>query len=449
MDFISKDVIPAEAGIQRWRCLKKISIWTPAFAGVTILMLMANFALAEVSPRPITLDEAFALALKRSESLAVSEASVAEALARIDEIASAVKPEISFRASNQWQDAPDAGAGSTNSSFSQRSRPQVNLNAHQPLFSGFREFLAYKAAKRQGESARLDLQRAQDLLYQDVAQSYLNLLGMQKEIQIRLETQNISAERLKDLREWERIGRSRRSEVLAAQTQLAQLEADLSRARSREFQYEETLRFLTGLTDVLAPADVPFPAADPLETVLSQARARADVMAREKEYEAAKLATDVYRRQRWPTIAADGNYYFKRPSGFQETIEWDALLSLDFPLYTGGAIKSQVEQSRAREKIAEQNLSLARRRAEFEARTAARDLTFSLDTLQALEKAETLAQQNIRAQTADYRHGLVTNLEVLSTLASVQEIRLNLNEVKMTAAFDRARLAVAAGKVLP
>lgn len=410
---------------------------------------MLSIVAEAASPRPITLEEAFTLSLTRSETLAMSQASYEEALARIDEVSSNIKPALSFLATNQFQDSPDASASGSNSSFSQRSRPQVNLHAHQPLFSGFREFLAFKAAKRQSEGARFDLQRAKDLLYQDVAQAYLDLLGARNEITIREETRSISEKRLKDLREWERIGRSRRSEVLAAETQLAQIDAALTGARRAEAGYQELLRFLTGLNDVLSPADVPLPEAEPLDSLLAKARARPDVMAREKEHAAAVLTTGVYNRQRWPVIAADGNYYFKRPSGFQETIRWDALLSLDFPIYSGGAISAQVQGAKAREKAAQQSLSLAQRRAESETRDAAQDLSFSMDSVRALEKAEKLAQENARSQAADYRHGLVTNLEVLSTQSSLQEIRLDLNRMKMAARFDRVRLGVSAGQALP
>jgi outer membrane protein len=395
--------------------------------------------------RKLTLDEAFALSLRRSETLAVSSAAVAEAEARIEELGSVVKPRVSFRASEIYQDKGDF-VGSESAS-ARRSRPQVNLNAHQSLFSGFREFLALKAARRQGESAALELRRAEDLLYLDVAQAYLNLLGVEKEIITRSSATAISQKRVQELQSRERLGRSRKSELLAAQAQLAQLEADIKRARGQEDVSQELLRFFTGVEEYIDPEDVVLPSAEALDSFLSRALSRPDVQARESDLMSEKLSVDISRRQRWPTIGLDANYYFKRPSGAQENIDWDTQLTLDLPLYTGGAVRADIRQAAASQSSAEQRLSLARRRAELEVRTAHRTLISSLGILEAFDKAAGLSEANAQAQQADYRLGLVTNLEVLESLNSLQNIRLRREQARLEAVLARVRLEVAAGTI--
>jgi outer membrane protein TolC len=57
----------------------------------------------------------------------------------------------------------------------------------------------------------------------------------------------------------------------------------------------------------------------------------------------------------------------------------------------------------------------------------------------------TLAEANAKAQTADYRHGLVTNIDVLTSLTTVQTTRLRLDAAQIQLFFARVRLEVAAG----
>ncbi|MBI5200459.1 MAG: TolC family protein, partial [Elusimicrobia bacterium] len=315
-------------------------------------VVAAALALSTANARPITLPEAYKAALQRSETIARDRESLAEINARIDEIWSAVKPRVSFFATEQVQDTP-AGSSGLASSFSQRYRPQAGISAHQPLFSGFREFMAAKAASAQSEASRSDLRRSEQKLYADVAAAYLDLLSIQKEISTRLEIADLTGGRIKELRQRERVGRSRTSEVLAAESLLSQVESDVASARGRERVAQFNLRFITGLDGELLPAEVSVSSPAALADYLKRAGSRPDVEARRRDSDAARFNVDVYKRQNWPTIAADGNYYVKRPDGFQRDIKWDATLSLSLPIYFGGAISAQTEQARAKSRGAD------------------------------------------------------------------------------------------------
>lgn len=413
----------------------------------SLFSFFASAALAStgtIAGTPIGLDEAYKLALARSEQLAIQGETVAELEARVSELYSNVRPRLSLEGSHMWQDEPDGGGGFS-ANFAQRTRPQAQLTLRQPLFSGFREFLAVRAAKRATEAGELDLARAKQRLYEDVATAYLTLLGVHQELETRRVLVSHTADRVEELRQRERIGRSRRSELLAADAQLAQAVAGLETAKGAERAAQWALRFLTGSEQDLAPADVALPSAPAFEDYLSRARRRPDVEARAKEAEAAKSSIGVESRQRWPTISGEANYYLKRPSGFTETIKWDATVLASLPLYAGGQISADVRQAQARERAARQRLSLALRTAELEARTRHEALSSDLSRVKALERAARAAEANARAQAADYRNGLVTNLDVLTSLNIEQEARLSYARARLDAYLSLARLEVAAG----
>lgn len=407
-----------------------------------LLAALLAFPLPAAAARALTLGEAYSLALARSEELAIRGAEYEALLARSREIKGSILPDISLRATETLQDVPPGASGL----FLQRNREQAWLAAQQPLFSGFREFLAFRASKDLGEAGRLRLERAKQLLYQDVARAYLDTLAAQDEIRIRASLLEITEERLKELRQRLRVGRSRRSELLAAEAQHAQALADQAQARAAERGAQFRLRFLTRLEEDAVPAPLPAPPAPPaLDAALSRARARPDVEARRLEASAAERNVKAVSRARWPEIGLDANYYLKRPPSFTDQVKWDVVIMGSLPLYNGGRTAAQVRQQVARTAAARAAFEQAARTAELEARTAHEELAVSAGVVEALERAAAAAEANANAQAQDYRLGQVTNLDVLGSLNALQQARLLSNRARLEAWWARARLEVSAG----
>lgn len=397
---------------------------------------------APATGRVLSLPEAYKLALARSEQIAVSGATVEETLAKADELWSHVLPRLSVMGTETFQDVPKGQSGL----FLQHQREQGWVNLHQPLFSGFREYIAFRAAKDLGRASELRLERAKHLLYQDVARAYLDLLEAQDAIRIRAALVDITNGRVKDLKEFRKLGRARASELLAAESNVAQQVAQLESARAAEQVAQFKLSFLTGVEERLAPQDVTVPIEAPaLDAVVARSRARPDVEARRAERASSEASISVYSRARWPTISADGNYYFKRPPSFTSDVRWDATITGQLPLYTGGEIKSQVRQMEARFKAADAALSESLRTAELEAKSAHQELVSSRSVVTALDAAAKLAEDNAKAQAEDYRLGQVTNLDVLGSLNTLQQTRLQQEQARIDAYWSRVRLEVAAG----
>src|SRR3569832_1813523 len=159
----------------------------------------AALSTAADAGRPITLDEAYAAALKRSEAIAEAGETYAEVMAQVDELWAEVKPRISLDANQTWQDTPGPNV---NFPLPANTRTAA-INGHQPLFSGLRDFLAVKAGRAQGEAAQFALQRAKELLYRDTADAYLNLLRSRRDIATHEAQVQLTAARVKELRNFE------------------------------------------------------------------------------------------------------------------------------------------------------------------------------------------------------------------------------------------------------
>jgi outer membrane protein TolC len=381
--------------------------------------------------RTITLPEAYQLALAKSETLAQSGEGVKVLEATERQIRSVFLPSVNAFAAEFPAEKS-------------RSNGQAGVNVNYFLFSGMRDYIALRASRLRTGAAGLELTRAKQSLYLDVAQAYLNLTNVRQEIEVRQNQLAVSSHRIKELTAREAVGRSRKSELVAAQTQLAQDESALQSALGREDFAQLQLGFLTGLEEDLAPEILPVPQPFPRAAYLLTAQKRFDVEAAKQTLEASRLDTDAAQHLRWPSVVAGANYYVAR-SAPDENIKWDAALSLNLPLFTGGFIGASVDLAKARARTAELGLALVVRQANTEIREAYSVLHHSVATLNSLISAVALAEQNERLQSRDYTYTLVTNLDVLNAQNTVLQTHLDLEQARAQSCLAGIQLDFAAG----
>ncbi len=418
------------------------------FGAALMLGLLSALALAQdqtppQSPaRPITLSEAYALALAHMESIAQDKEATAQALAHVHELIGDVLPQISGTASYLWEEQP----GFSIPGISLTNQPRAAITLNQLLFSGFREFMAFKQGKRQYQATALTERRAEELLYQDVGQAYVNLLQARDQIAIDQKIVSAGQSQVDFLNHWVSIGRAKTSDLLTAKSVLELAKAQLEQARQSESVAQEMLKFLTDLDQDLAPVELNAPQLGDLSAWLALAARRSDVEAARKRYDAAQLQTEIVSRSRWPTVTGTGNYYLVQ-SAFSKSVHYDGSLNLSVPIFTGGVITAQVEEAKDQENSAEDGLSLALRTAEENARSSYRNLAWAIDSSKAFTDAVLAAQKSFSAEKKDFEQNLVTNLDVLSSLTSLANTEVESNAARQQAALGFIQLEVAAGRV--
>ncbi|MCX5790663.1 MAG: TolC family protein [Elusimicrobia bacterium] len=382
--------------------------------------------------RPITLNEAYTLALAKSEQLALQAEGIKQLEAAEQLINAAFRPSFDANASQyKQQNSASATKGYFSGSYA--------------LFSGMRDYISQKAAAAKTGAAKLDLGRARQQLYLNVAQAYLNLHASQRQIFIRREQLEVTKKRIAELQSRVDIGRSRKSEVVAAQTQLAQDKASCLNAQATERLAQQALLFLTGLDTDLVPDQVtPHPAAG-LEDYLKAALLRPDLAARRKALEASGFLLDIQQRNLWPTVTVAADYYVVRRPMPAPANRWDGTLAVNIPLYNGGAAQAQRQSAYSAKRSAELAVQLAQRQALTEVRSAYEDYKYSSLQTASLMEARVLAEDNARYQAEDYKLGLVTNLDVLSALNTVQQVRLTLALARVQENLSQLQLEIAAG----
>jgi outer membrane protein len=404
--------------------------------GLFLTGLLAAAAGAQDLPAPaarsLTLGEAYRLALAKSEVLARQAEGIRQLDAAERAIAASFRPSLDLNASqSKQQNSASSTKGYVSGSYA--------------LFSGMRDYIAAKAAAAATGAAKLDLERARQQLYLNVTRAYLDLFSAREEVLIRRGQLDVTSRRIAELEARAGIGRSRKSEVVAAKTQLAQEMAGYLGASSDERLAQQALMFMTGLETDAAPEELSLSRDAALADYLGLAFRRPDLAARRKAVESSNYLAELQDHSLWPSVDLTADYYVvRRPMPAPEN-RWDGSILLKLPLYTGGAAAAQKDSAYAAGRAAALTLRLAERQALTEVRSAFDEHRYSLLQTASLREALALASDNAQYQQEDYKLGLVTNLDVLNALNAVLQTRLALSQAKAQENWTLLKLETAAG----
>ncbi|MBX7138620.1 MAG: TolC family protein [Oligoflexia bacterium] len=411
---------------------------------------------------PYSLEECYQLALQNSESLKISEEDLSIADAQYRQAMAALLPNIDLLGSQRFRDNANFGRIMRGSSFAEdnggstggsggglgRSQSEITLGLSQPIFHGFRDYLLLRAAQGDYSAQELDLSRSRELLYQDVAALFYEIQLHLAEVAVYEAGRTTLNARLKELGEFEKLGKARESETLASRAELADLEASREAAQGQARTSLELMAFLTGISaDQLSLEGTKLtPELNPLAQYLERVQARADLQAAAVRIEAEKQRSQAISRERWPGLDLTADAYpFEDPD---RTRDWEAGLTLSMPIFDGGMISARESEARALVKKTQLSAQQKRRLAERDVRVSYADSAAGFAEYKSLQKLVSSAKKNYEVQTRDYGLGIVTNLDVLQAIRTKQdaERRLELSRYSYLAALTK--LEVSAGGVV-
>lgn len=417
---------------------------------VLVLFLAASFSLWAAEPKTLTLREAYDLALKRSEEVAIHGEVIQEAQGRLYQALNQVLPDVRFLITRQDQDAPTApasGADGVSSSLSRASTPQKKFVFSQPLFSGFKEFAALQGAGTEKEQRRQELRKAKETLFIDVMDAFYALAQARKDVFILQEIQRMMKKRIKELSERVRIGRSRESELRSVISDSKMIDADLEGARRVETVTHLLLEFYIGKewSGELSDEMNFHPFLSDSLAYLTKRDQRSDTRSAEEAYRLAQKKVIIAQAGFFPTVKLDGNYYTQRV-GFQSGTNWDTLLTVDVPVFKGTDTIGKVKEAVAQREEARFRWELVKRQAEMDIKNAFKIFESSLSEEKALSKAVVAARDSYTLLSQDYQHNLANNLEVLDALKRYQESMRRFNQTSKETKKNYWRLKIAIGE---
>ena len=404
---------------------------------VMILLLSGSLSAAV----PDELRRYHELAMKQSETLEMAKSRMKQAEEREDQALGTLFPNINARYNYTEIDPPPA----PRSAFTRINQYSGLINLNQPLFRGA-GYPAFKFTKKDTELQKRLVEQAGLGLWQEVALAYYTGWSARNDLANVSMLRKYSDERVSDLKERVRVGRSRRGELNQAEAQLLAVDAEIARASQAALAAEERIAFLTGLPQTPVYSTLPQPAlsTSPLEEYLQQAKSRPDLKASSQQVAMADDLISGSKAGHLPSVDFNSNYYLERTGVLQDS-SWDIGVAVNIPIYQGGVIQGQVREQVERKR--ESVLAYERLKREIE-----RDVRILWNNSRTLDKVVSDLRKSLEkakvtyeANKKDYSYGLVTNLDVLLTLNQYIETKRNFENAVIEKELIALQITLAAG----
>ena len=385
-----------------------------------------------------TLDQLAAQVQVSNQNIAAAVASVAQARALVGERDAARLPSVGLsgsaqRAGGEGNSRSGGGSGGSNS-------VSASLGASWELDVWGRLKLLADSARASAQASEADLAAARLSALGTLASSYLQLRAADAEAGLLRSTVQGYERSLQIAQNRYAAGVAAQTDVLQAQTQLANTRADLAGVLADRARLEHAIAVLTGV----APGGFTLPVGDgaawmpvvpavPVVVPSALLQRRPDIAAAERAVEAANAQIGIQRSAYFPqlglsaSVGQSGNVVADLYRASHSL--WAVGLSLAQVVFDAGAIASQVEGAKAGHAAAvaryrqtvlvafqevEDNLAAARLLEEAATEQAA--------AVAAAAEAETIA-------TNQYRAGTVSYLNVVTAQATHLAARRSANDL--------------------
>lgn len=388
--------------------------------------LLAACIAAATPAHAMDLRQAYDAAAAHDATVRAARASAEAGRERLPQALAQRRPQLSLSAGRNYNDLSTRSVDN----FGQPRRwdndyysGNQTLSLRQPLY---RPYLGAQVqqARAQVEESDAQLEQGEQALVRRVGEAYFDALLARDQVAL-LQVQKAShLSQLDAARKSFAAGAGARTDIDEVQSRLDMtLAQELEAAQNVEFT-RRRLEVLTGESGAqLAAVDMPRfvpapPAPQRLEDWIARAEdASPELLALRAQAEAARLEVRKAEAGHLPTLDAvaqvsrsqSDSVYNVNSRNAQKTIG----LQLNIPLYSGGAVNSQVRQALALEERARESLEAARRDLGVRVHQEFRGMTEGVLRVRALEQAVRSAQQALLSNQKSLQAGARSTLDVL------------------------------------
>ena len=187
--------------------MKRIYLW------LATTLLLSGAAQAEPA-KQLALDEAYQLALNKSEAMQLTVEDIRLADAQYHEALSAIFPKLTLTGSERFRNKGSSslfnnGIGFSQGGFSGSKTRSSSLGASltQPIFHGFKDFMVFFAAQSELHAKNLNSQRFREMLYQNVAEAFYQVALYQGESAELQKARGALEKRIAELNDFQKLGK--------------------------------------------------------------------------------------------------------------------------------------------------------------------------------------------------------------------------------------------------
>ena len=372
-------------------------------------------------------------------------------LSRAEQSRAALRPTAALSSSMSESDVDNQ----TSPRASGQSAPRVvSLSASYPLYRPANQANAAKAEPLMALAAEQLRLAEQDLMVR-TAQAYVDVLNAQEALTFVQAQKTAVSEQLAAAKRNFEVGTATITDTREAQARfdlvLAQEIAADNDLRVKRLALDQ----LTGVQNAkplpLAPeAAVQIAGANSVDAWVQQGlQSHPSIRVSQHNLALARLDQQAANAALRPTVDASASYamtrYGNRLSTNFSTNVATVGVSLNLPLYTGGANENRIKETLALQDKASQDQEAAQRTVSQATRTAFFGVQSGLGQIKALEAAERSSQSALDANKLGYQVGVRINIDVLNSQSQLFQTKRDLAKARYDVLVGQLRLRQAAG----
>jgi len=306
-------------------------------------------------------------------------------------------------------------------------------------------WLRLDIAEKSAHQSDLNYQVAKQDLIVRVAQAYFALLSTKDDLVFAQAEKAAIARQLEQTKQRFSVGLTAITDVHEAQAQYDNAVTEEIRAENAIFSAEEELRVITNTyprninvlnTDRFSTST---PSPNSADEWQKAAEAKnLDLIASKVGIEVAKQTIDSARAGHYPTLDFGANYNSSdgETTGILGTVDAPALndysigVTLNVPIYSGGAIESSVRQAQSRFVLASQDLMQTHRAVVRTTRNAYNTVVATISGIKAFEQSVLSATKALEATEAGFEVGTRTIVDVLDSTRNLYNAKRNLSSTR-------------------
>lgn len=407
----------------------------------------------------LTLDQAIEIGLAQSRELAVAQAKVQAADARLGQARSVFFPQMSASGSyTRLDEAPSMDL----SPFGGEGRIYLGdddiyglgLSVRQPLFTGGALLSAHGAAKHAARAEALAQERSVEEVRYGITGAYLGLVQAREARKVMDDAVAQMAGHLDDVEALYEQGMIIQSDAMLARVKKAEVYLARTRAEHAVRIAGAALAFTLGVdleteiepTDPMSGAE--FPDKDLASWTGNALAARGDLKAMNEMVGAAGNGVSIARSGYLPQVVAAGTYAWDRPDReYQPEFydHWSVTVAAEMNVFDWGGTRNRVKEARAGLIEAERSKELLEDAVRLEVKQSFLERREAAEALPIAEDAVAQAREGLRVARESFLNGVATNSAVLDAQASLTGAEMSRIAALAGLRLAEAKLRLAAG----
>ena len=323
----------------------------------------------------------------------------------------------------------------------------------QPIFTWGRTKNSYRQASSNLRIQGEDYRKERNLLRFKVTESFYNLILAEELLKLSQESYAQMERHLRQVEDRYENGLASKFDLLRARVELANLKPQLIRSKNSltlaENRFKSLLAF-PSQTEVRLQGELKY---EPMEIELSRAisealKNRPEIISLKEQENIALAGVRLASASNKPLLSAIYNYQFQKPYHWKDEWgkEWDAMVVLQFPIFSGFSTKGKVLQSRSGLREVKYNVEDKNEEIELEVREIYLNLRQEEETIISQRENVGQAEEAMRIAEKRYASGMITNLEFMDAQLAVTQAKTDYLQALANYLIAEAKLTKAMGR---